>query len=283
MRLFSLSCSLLALLIVQAGVYANTQQEQGDSVQKSDGIKQGYDYDTALKVSQDAIGKQLGKYSFTDAKGQQLSMKDFQGKPLVLSMVYTSCYQICPMTTRHLSKIVEKARDTFGKDSFAVAVVGFDTFVDTPKAMQYFANKQGIHNKDWNLLSITAEDVDALTKDTGFIYFPSANGFDHLIQATIIDADGKVYRQVYGQAFETPMLIEPLKELILGHPKQDKTFFSELTSKIKLFCTIYDPVRDGYYFDYSLFLGMLIGASIILFIVIFMVRELRKKRQYPDA
>ena len=35
-------------------------------------------------------------------------------------------------------------------------------------------------------------------------------------------------------------------------------------ARIKLFCTTYDPVRDGYYFDYSLFLGMLIGASIII-------------------
>jgi protein SCO1/2 len=274
---------LLALLVPHSGVYANVQPEKGASAQNSNVSKGGFDYNTALKISQDAIDRQLGEYSFTDANGQQLSMKDFQGKPLILSMVYTSCYQICPMTTRHLSKVVEKARDTLGKDNFSVAVVGFDSFVDTPEAMQYFANKQGIHDKDWHLLSIAAEDVDALSKDTGFIYYPSANGFDHLIQATIIDADGKVYRQVYGQVFDTPLLIEPLKELILGRPKQNQTFFSELTSKIKLFCTIYDPVRDGYYFDYSLFLGILIGASIIIFVSVFAVRELRKSGQRPGS
>ena len=37
----------------------------------------------------------------------------FNGKPLVLSLLYTSCYHICPMTTRHLSKVVEKARAIF--------------------------------------------------------------------------------------------------------------------------------------------------------------------------
>ena len=278
MKLISAICFFLVLLSVQAGVSANTQLEEVTPVQHKDAPKAGYDYDTALRISQDAIGKQLGEYKFSSANNQQLTMESFKGKPLVLSMVYTSCYQICPMTTRHLSKIVEKARETFGKDKFSVAVVGFDTFVDTPDAMQYFANKQGIQDKGWNLLSISADDVDALAKDTGFIYFPSANGFDHLIQATIIDAEGKVYRQVYGQVFETPMLMEPLKELILGQPKHDQTFFSELTSKIKLFCTIYDPVRDGYYFDYSLFLGILIGASIIILVSVFAVRELRKNR-----
>jgi len=283
MKLFMMFSFLLVLLVPQSGVYASTWLDTKVSVKKKDDSKGGFDYDTALEISQAAIDRQLGDYSFTDAKGHQLSMNDFRGKPLVLSMVYTSCFKICPMTTRHLSKVVEKARDALGKDSFNVAVVGFDTRVDTPDAMQYFANKQGIHNKNWNLLSISAEDAKALAKDTGFIYFPSPNGFDHLIQATIIDADGKVYQQVYGQVFDTPLLIEPLKELVLGRPRQNQTFLSELSNKIKLFCTTYDPVRDGYFFDYSLFIGILIGLSIILFTGVHIVKEWRKSSQHSDT
>lgn len=282
MKLFTMFSFLLVLLVPQAGVYANIQAESEIAVKKKDAVKEGFDYDIALEISQAAIGKQLGEYSFTNAKGRQLSMKDFRGKPLILSMVYTSCYKICPMTTRHLSQVVEKARDALGKDNFSVAVIGFDTSVDTPDAMQYFANKQGIHNKDWNLLSISADDVQALIRDTGFIYFPSPNGFDHLIQATIIDAGGKVYQQVYGQVFDTPLLVEPLKELVLGRPRENQTFFSVLSDKIKLFCTTYDPVRDGYYFDYSLFIGISIGAMIILFTGFHMVREWRKNGQHSN-
>ena len=242
----------------------------------ADNDAQQFDYDIALKTSQDAIDNQVGNYAFTNAAGERVSLNDFRGKPLVVSMIYTSCYQICPMTTRHLSKVVEKARDALGDDSFSVAIIGFDTKFDTPDAMQYFANKQGISNKNWNLLSMAAADVDALSKDIGFIYYPSSNGFDHLIQATIIDADGRVYRQVYGQAFDTPLLVDPLIELVLGRPQPAQSFMDTLSSKIKLFCTTYDPVRDGYYFDYSLFLGILIGGSIIVYTVIVLVRESRK-------
>ena len=283
MKLFLAFSFVLILFFPPLAVYANTQLASETPPQIEPDIKEGFNYDTALKISQGVIGKQLGEYSFINAEGQPVSMSDFAGKPLVLSMVYTSCYKICPMTTRHLAKVVEKARDALGKDNFSVAVVGFDTPVDTPDAMQYFANKQGIHNKDWHLLTIAADEVEALSKDTGFIYFPSASGFDHLIQATIIDADGKVYRQVYGQVFDTPLLIEPLKELILGQPKQNQTFLSDLTNKIKLFCTTYDPVRDGYYFDYSLFLGILIGAMIILLTAVFIVKEWRKTSQHLDT
>jgi protein SCO1/2 len=281
MRYPLLLCSLLLLSIPLCSAYAAAQPELSADAASDNG--QAFDYDTALKTSQGAIDNQVGNYAFTDANGERVTLNDLRGKPLVLSMIYTSCYQICPMTTRHLSKVVEKARDALGDDSFSVAIIGFDTQFDTPATMQYFANKQGISDKNWNLLSIAKEDIDALSKDIGFLYYPSSNGFDHLIQATIIDAEGKVYRQVYGQVFDTPLLVDPLIELVLGRPQPAQSFIANLSSKIKLFCTTYDPVRDGYYFDYSLFLGILIGGSIIIITAIFMRRELRKGRKQADT
>ncbi len=242
-------------------------------------VKKEFDYDIALKTSQSAIGKQLANYTFTNADNKQVKLEDFRGKPLVLSMVYTSCYQICPMTTRHLSKVVEKARDAMGEDSFSVVVIGFDTKVDTPDAMQYFANKQGISDKNWSLLSINEEDLEALSEDLGFLYYPTASGYDHLIQATVIDADGKVYRQVYGQVFDTQLLVDPLLELVLGRPQPAQSFLSVLSNKIKLFCTVYDPRSDGYYFNYSFFVEIFVGITVIVGIALFMRRELKKGRK----
>ncbi len=241
--------------------------------------KQEFDYDIALKVSQSAIGKQLADYTFTNAEGKPVKLEDFRGKPLVLSMVYSSCYQICPMTTRHLSKVVEKARDAMGDDSFSVAVIGFDTKVDTPEAMQYFANKQGISDKNWNLLSVNEEDLDALSNDLGFLYYPTSSGFDHLIQATVIDAEGKVYRQVYGQVFDTPLLVDPLLDLVLGRPQPEQSLIDSLSNRIKLFCTTYDPRSDGYYFDYSFFVEIFVGITVIFGVAFIMLRELKKGRK----
>lgn len=242
-----------------------------------------FDYDFALKTSQSAIGKQLGSHAFINAKGEPVKLEDFRGKPMVLSMVYTSCYQICPMTTRHLSKVVEKARDALGEDSFSVVVIGFDTKVDTPDAMQYFANKQGISNKNWNLLSVDEKDLEALIKDLGFLYYPTSSGYDHLIQATVIDAKGKVYRQVYGQVFDTPLLVDPLLELVLGRPQPEQSFLANLGNKIKLFCTTYDPRSDGYYFNYSFFVEIFVGITVIIAVVLFMRRELKKGKNQSET
>ena len=238
-----------------------------------------FQYKAALQQSQDAIGTVVGDHSLTDHNGHALSLADLRGKPLVLSLIYTSCYQICPMTTRHLARVVEKARAALGEDSFNVAVLGFDAYHDSPQAMLHFARKQGIDDRGWYLLSASPATVNALAAELGFEFFASPNGFDHITQATVIDAGGRVYRQVYGEVFETPLLVEPLKELVLGQPRPNQTLLSELIDKVRFFCTTYDPARDAYHFDYSLFIGIFVGATIILSGIIFLVREIRHNRR----
>ena len=272
-RLILLACCLpmmFSLTYAGDGVHTETVASRFNTTNTS------FDYDRALAISQAALGNQVENHQFTGSDGEPVAFSQFRGKPLVLSMVYTSCYQVCPMTTRQLAKVVKKARKALGDDSFAVAVIGFDTPVDTPEAMRHFATMQGISENGWQLLTIDQASVEAFAKEIGFQFFPSSNGFDHIIQATILDAEGRVYRQVYGQVIETPLMVDPLIELVLGRAPPEQSLLENLGSRIKLFCTTYDPVRDGYYFDYSLFLGLFIGGTIILFGGVVVVRGMRR-------
>lgn len=246
---------------------------------QSPGQTAGFDSKRALEISQQAIGRQLGDYRFTTASGEAVSLASLRGKPLVLSLVYTSCYHVCPMTTQYLAKVVGKARDALGEDSFRVATLGFDAPHDTPESMRQFARNQRIAGADWLLLSADQPTADALMQDLGFSYVPSPRGFDHIIQATVLDSEGRIYRQVYGEVFDMPLLMEPLKDLVLGNPKPGQPFLEGLVDRIRFFCTTYDPTRDAYVFDYSLFLGMAIGIFILTSIVVFVVRELVRNRR----
>ena len=271
-----------ALAILLAVVLFGGQSASATTEQAQDSVSR-FQYKSALQASQQAIGTTPADHPLTDARGRALSFVDFKGKPLVLSLIYTSCYHTCPMTTRHLAKVVEKAREALGADSFAVALLGFDAQYDSPQAMRHFAMKQGVEDADWHLLSASPDTVNALTRELGFVFFPSPRGFDHIVQATVIDADGRIYRQVYGEVFETPLLVEPLKELVLGRPKPGQTFIADLVDKVRFFCTTYDPSRDAYHFDYSLFIGMAIGGLIIIWVGVFIVRSLRRGRHLPPA
>ncbi|MBF0152381.1 MAG: SCO family protein [Magnetococcales bacterium] len=236
------------------------------------------DNDVAIRISQAVLGNKLDPLPFLDQEGRRVTLGDFLGKPLVISLIFTSCSTSCLVTTRFLSEVVEKARSALGETSFNVVTIGFDPAFDTPSTMAAFARRQGITSGSWKFLSSDAPTLESLTRQLGFTYMRSTRGFDHMTQATIVDAQGKIYRQVYGDVFEVPLLVAPLKELILGRPAPQESLLAGLTRQVRLFCTVYDPKRDVYRFDPSLFVGMLIGGSIILGGFFLLIRELRRSR-----
>lgn len=250
------------------------------ATQASDSKKPAaYDADKTVQVSQAVVGNQLQDFEFTDSHGNPVLLSRYQGKPLLISMIFTSCHHVCPAITKHLATAVDAAREALGEDSFQVITVGFDTPVDTPDAMRIFASRQGVDDPEWDFLSASADSVAGLAKNIGFTFFPSPRGFDHINQVTIVDRDGVVYRQVYGAAFDLPWLVEPLKELVFNRPQPGSHFSSDILGRIKLFCTVYDPNTGRYKFDYSLFVGMGVGVLSLLAVITYLMVEFFRARR----
>jgi protein SCO1/2 len=242
------------------------------------GAAQEYDKDSALAVSQAAIGTRLDDYQLRDTQGQAFRLEQLAGRPLVVSMIYTSCHHVCPMITRNLARNVEVAREALGEDAFSVVTVGFDWRVDSPERMRQFAAGQGVDDvENWHFLAADAATIDALSENLGFLFFPSAKGFDHLAQTTIVGRDGTVYRQLYGVDIDTQVLVEPLKELVFDAPRS-AGLIEHWVSTFKLFCTVYDPNSDRYRFDYSILTTIVVGLLCLGAIATFIVREWRGAR-----
>ena len=239
-----------------------------------------YNPEMALEISQAAVGKTIGDYELLDRLGAPVKLRsDHAGRPLVISMIFTSCHHVCPQTTRHLATAVGAAREALGTDSFDVVTIGFDVAHDTPQAMGAFARKQGVNEPGWRFLSATPETIKQISSDLGFIFFPTARGFDHINQSSIITKNGEVYSQVYGVTFELPWLVEPLKELVFNRPGSAGHFVAGLVDRVKLFCTVYDPTTGRYRFDNSLFVQLFAGSTFILALFIYLVREAIKARR----
>jgi protein SCO1/2 len=242
------------------------------------GAAQEYDKDSALAVSQAAIGTHLQDYRLRDVRGQAFELGQLAGRPLVISMIYTSCHHICPMITRNLARNVDVAREALGEDAFSVVTVGFDWKVDSPERMRQFAGEQGVSGiDDWHFLASDASTIDSLSDNLGFQFFPSAKGFDHLVQTTIIDRNGTIYRQLYGVDIDTRVFVEPLKELVFDTPRS-AGLVEHWLSTFKLFCTVYDPNSDRYRFDYSIFTMIVVGVMCLGAIATFIAYEWRGAR-----
>ncbi|MEI6559200.1 MAG: SCO family protein [Rhodospirillaceae bacterium] len=228
----------------------------------------------ALDLSQDAIGGRLGDHRFADHKGRSVRLSEFRGKPLVVSLIYTSCYQTCPLTTANLARAVAAADRVTGPGAYRVVTIGFNTAFDTPEHMAAFAHGQGVDRAGWLMLSTDAPTIQRIGAELGFTWFASPRGFDHLVQTSILDAEGRVYRQLYGTDITAPALLTALTELTSGQPvvfkKSDGWF-----DRLQLLCSVYDPTRGRYRVSYALLISTLIGGTSLAGVGIFLIRAWR--------
>jgi protein SCO1/2 len=235
----------------------------------------------ALAFSQAAIGRPLGEYVFTNDLNRRIGLGELRGKPLVISLVYTGCADICPIVSESLADGVDAARDLIGEDSFNVITIGFDARNDAPQRMRAFARSRGLERSNWQFLSTNGDTVDRLAAELGFLFYPSPRGFDHLSQTTIVDADGRVYGQIYGASFAPPQLVEPLKELVFGLGRSSGGW-TGLVDQVRLFCTFYDPASGRYRFDYSVFLSAILGGLSLAGVAVVLVRAVLQRRRLAN-
>jgi len=231
------------------------------------------DVNAAVARSQARVGEAVGDFTFRDTGLREVRISDFAGKPLIVSLVYTGCADMCPTVSQALAAAAEAAQETFGVDGFNVVTIGFDPKNDTPQRMHDFARSQGLNLANWQFLSGDPRTIEGLSEALGFTFRPSPRGFDHLAQTSVLDASGRVFRQIYGADFEPPALVEPLKELIFGE-RASLQSWDGIVNKVRLLCTFYDPATGRYGFDYSIFIGFAIGALCLVAMGFVIVRAL---------
>jgi protein SCO1/2 len=230
----------------------------------------------AMERSEAAIGRILGNYHLVDSTGAALPLTSLRGKPLVISLVYTSCGSVCPPTTQHLIDAIRQAAKLIAPDRFVVLTVGFDARNDTPARLTQFANIQGVRFPNWRLASGDPATIEALLRDLGFSYTAVAGGFDHVTQTTIVDRNGIIMRHVYGDDFPIQMFMEPLKDAVYG----TTTVFDlgGLIDRVKFICTTFDPGAGRYRIDYGLAFGSVIAALSLLAMGGLILREWNRTR-----
>lgn len=236
-------------------------------------------------ISQAAIGGRVSDHVLTDHAGRPLDLARLRGKPLVVSLVYTSCSTVCPITTEYLRGQVKSARKTLGDDGFDVLTFGFDANGDRPAQLTAFSGTHRLADiAGWRIASADPDTTAAFLEELGFSYRALAGSFDHVTQTTILDADGVVYRQVYGEAFPPQVLIEPLKELVLG-TRTRSVAPRDLWDRVSFLCTVYNPLTGAYRFDYGIFFGIFFGALSLLLTAIVILRLWleRRRMQRPES
>ncbi len=262
------SCSVLAASAAPA------EQAGSDAVATTTALNA----DAAVRASQAAVGRRIGEHTLLDRDGRAVRLSSYRGKPLLVSFIYTGCFQVCPTGTRALHQAVRALEKRFGTGRYSVVSIGFNQPADSPAAMKAFAAQNGIDLPHWSFLSPPASDVEALTRDFGFSFQATPAGFDHVLQVTLVDAEGRIVRQVYGGEVAPDALGEPLTLLVASQPLPLQSGLAELIDRVRILCTVYDPRTGTYRVDYSLALEVAGGLTFAIAMFLYLLNEWRLRR-----
>ena len=268
-----LSKRLAAVLCLAAGLLLSVS-----SFASSSSADMGLDRELALKASQAVIGTKIGDHTLLDREGKPVRLSSYRGKPLLVSFIYTGCFQVCPSTTRSLQETVQGLQKTFGTNKFNVVSIGFNQPDDSPIALKTFAAQYQINQPNWEFLSPSMSTVEAIARDFGFVYAATPAGFDHVLQVSLLDGDGRIVRQVYGEGIPPAELGEPLKMLLSGEPFEPAMMLDGVMDRIRILCTVYDPKTGDYVVDYTLPIQIAGGVTFFILMLIFSINEWRSSR-----
>ena len=129
--------------------------------------------------------------ALVDQDGRGFRFGDRQGKPVLVSMFYTSCQYVCPLIIDSLRKTqAALARDGGGK--IDVLLVSFDPQRDTPARLaQVFAERK--LDASWTLARTDAASVRKLAAVLDIQYRALANGdLNHSSTITLLGGDGRI-------------------------------------------------------------------------------------------
>ncbi len=153
---------------------------------------------------------------WTTQDGKEVELKDFRGKPTILSMVYLTCKYICPTVISEVQSIEEKLGKN--KNGVQIVLISFDPERDKPATMKEYAHHRKLDLQRWTLMTNQNESkIRELAVATGFKYQKDEKGeFTHSYMIFALDEDGVVKAQIEGASQDSKTFIEVIQRMNLS-------------------------------------------------------------------
>ena len=127
-------------------------------------------------------GLKAPDFTLTDQDGERISMKSFRGQPVIVTFLYTTCEDTCPVQ----AQTVRGALDELGEDVPAIAVA-VDPPRDTPERARAFLSEQRALGR---LDFVLGSRVELRRVWDGFYVRPQSVTQEHNARFTLVDQKG---------------------------------------------------------------------------------------------
>lgn len=216
--------------------------------------------------------------TFRDETGSQVRLADyFSDKPVLLTMNYYDCDNLCPLALEGVIKALNVIPFTVGEE-YSVVTVSIDEEESPELASEVKHRVLDRYDRKgtattWPFLTGDKQNIDALAQAVGFNFAwdEESQQYAHPSGVIILSPDGTISRYIYGLEF-SPLDIR----LALVEASENK--IASAVDHVLLFCYRYNPT-EGRYGAFAMNSIRVGGLLTVLALAAFIVPTFRRERE----
>jgi protein SCO1/2 len=167
-------------------------------------------------------GDAVPDFRFINQDGQRVSLKEYQGKAVLLTFIYTRCPvpDYCALMSSNFAEIErELEKDAAIYKGTHLVSISFDPAYDTPKVLRsYGAAQTGKYDKEtfshWEFVTADAEEVKKVAQFFGLTYIPEKDQIVHSLQTALIAPDGRLAKLYSGNKWKPSDVTADIRALL---------------------------------------------------------------------
>ena len=141
--------------------------------------------------------KKVPHFRFLNQDGKIISNDDYNGMVYIVEFFFTTCPTICPRMNANLIQIQNSFKDY---KNFGVASFTINPEHDTSEVLKAYAEKYGVTNPYWNLMTGDQDTIYKLANEGFNLYTAKeesvAGGFEHSGNFALIDKNGFIRSRI---------------------------------------------------------------------------------------
>jgi len=128
--------------------------------------------------------------SVEDQFGEITGLDRYRGKPVLITMFYTSCPHVCPMLISTI-RLTESKLSTEERADLRVLTISIDPERDTPEKLRETLERYSVDTSRWSMVRSKPSDLRAIAGVFGVRYKQLPDGeFNHTTRIVLLDRDG---------------------------------------------------------------------------------------------
>ena len=153
-------------------------------------------------------------FALTTQSGERLSLAHFRDNVLVVTFIYATCKDTCPVLTAKMASLQRPLGAEFGRRVHFVSIT-VDPEIDTPEVLRRYADAHGADRRGWSFLTGTPDEIRSVVRAYGGFARKNPRGdVDHLYITSLVDRTGAIRVQYIGYRFDPDEMLRDLKALL---------------------------------------------------------------------